>query len=102
MADLLAHSLLVVTGKGGVGKSTVSAALAIAASRRGLRTIVAEVSARGDLAQVLGTSNVAGAYSELPASELLHHISIDPQDAMEEYLRRQLPVGALGGMLARS
>jgi anion-transporting ArsA/GET3 family ATPase len=102
MADLLAHSLLVVTGKGGVGKSTVSAALAVAAARRGLRTIVVEVSARGDLADVLGTSNVAGAYAERAASERLHHISIDPQNAMEEYLRRQLPVGALGGMLARS
>jgi anion-transporting ArsA/GET3 family ATPase len=102
MADLLAHSLLVVTGKGGVGKSTVSAALAVAAARRGLRTIVVEVSARGDLAEVLGTSNVAGEYAERAASERLHHISIDPQNAMEEYLRRQLPVGALGGMLARS
>jgi anion-transporting ArsA/GET3 family ATPase len=102
MADLLAHSLLVVTGKGGVGKSTVSAALAVAAARRGLRTIVVEVSARGDLADVLGTSNVAGAYAERAASERLDHISIDPQNAMEEYLRRQLPVGALGGMLARS
>jgi anion-transporting ArsA/GET3 family ATPase len=102
MADLLAHSLLVVTGKGGVGKSTVAAALGVAAARRGLRTIVVEVSARGDLAHVLGTSHVAGAYAERVASERLHHISIDPQNAMEEYLRRQLPVGALGGMLARS
>jgi anion-transporting ArsA/GET3 family ATPase len=102
MDDLLAHPLLVVTGKGGVGKSTVSAALAVAAARRGLRTIVVEVSAREDLARALGTSNVAGAYTERTASDRLHHISIDPQSAMEEYLRRQLPVGALGGILARS
>jgi anion-transporting ArsA/GET3 family ATPase len=102
MDDLFAHSLLVVTGKGGVGKSTVSAALGVAAARRGLRTIVVEVSAREDLARALGTSNVAGAYTERAASEGLDHISIDPQSAMEEYLRRQLPVGALGGMLARS
>jgi anion-transporting ArsA/GET3 family ATPase len=102
MDDLLAHSLLVVTGKGGVGKSTVSAALGVVAARRGLRTIVVEVSAREDLARALGTSNVAGAYTERTASDRLHHISIDPQSAMEEYLRRQLPVGALGGVLARS
>jgi anion-transporting ArsA/GET3 family ATPase len=102
MDDLLAHSLLVVTGKGGVGKSTVSAALGVAAARRGLRTIVVEVSAREDLARALGTSDVAGAYTERAASDRLDHISIDPQNAMEEYLRRELPVGALGGMLARS
>jgi anion-transporting ArsA/GET3 family ATPase len=102
MDDLLAHSLLVVTGKGGVGKSTVSAALGVAAAARGLRTIVVEVSAREDLARALGTSNVAGAYTERAASDRLDHISIDPQNAMEEYLRRELPVGALGGMLARS
>jgi len=102
MDDLLAHSLLVVTGKGGVGKSTVAAAIGLAAARRGLRTIVAEVAARGDLSRALGSSELAGAYAERAVSDRLHHISIDPQSAMEEYLRRQLPVGALGGMLARS
>ena len=40
---LFDHELLVVTGKGGVGKTTVAAALGVAAARRGLRTIVAEV-----------------------------------------------------------
>jgi anion-transporting ArsA/GET3 family ATPase len=53
MDDLLAHSLLVVTGKGGVGKSTVAAALGLAASRRGLRTIVVEVAAREDISRAL-------------------------------------------------
>ena len=41
MRDLLTKPLLVVTGKGGVGKSTVAAALGMAAAARGLRTIVA-------------------------------------------------------------
>ncbi len=44
---LFAKDLLVVTGKGGVGKTTVAAALGTAAAARGLRTIVAEVAARG-------------------------------------------------------
>jgi len=102
MDDLFAHSLLVVTGKGGVGKSTVAAALGLAADRRGLRTIVVEVAARDDLARALGASDAAGAYAEQAVSAGLHHISIDPQRAMEEYLRQQLPIGALATLLARS
>ena len=58
MDDLFAHSLLVVTGKGGVGKSTVAAALGLAASRRGLRTIVVEVAAREDISRVLASDAV--------------------------------------------
>ena len=54
MDALFAHSLLVVTGKGGVGKSTVATALGLAASRRGLRTIVVEVAARDDVSRALG------------------------------------------------
>ncbi len=44
MASLLERKLIVVTGKGGVGKTTVSAALGLLGARRGLRTIVVEVS----------------------------------------------------------
>jgi len=102
MDGLFAHSLLVVTGKGGVGKSTVAAALGLAADRRGLRTIVVEVAARDDLSRALGTSDAAGAYAEQAVSDRLHHISIDPQRAMEEYLRQQLPIGPLAALLARS
>jgi anion-transporting ArsA/GET3 family ATPase len=43
MTDLLEHRLIVVTGKGGAGKTTVACALGMLAARRGLRTIVAEV-----------------------------------------------------------
>src|SRR5919198_380467 len=40
---LLDKRLIFVTGKGGVGKSTVSAALGVAAARQGKRTIICEV-----------------------------------------------------------
>jgi Anion-transporting ATPase/CBS domain len=99
MEGLLAHSLIVVTGNGGVGKSTVAAALGLAADRRGLRTIVVEVAARDDLSRALSTSD---ADAEQAISDHLHHISIDPQRAVAEYLRQQLPIGALAALLARS
>jgi anion-transporting ArsA/GET3 family ATPase len=101
MRDLFRRSLLVVTGKGGVGKSTVAAALGLAASASGLRTIVVEVAARDDVLRTLGVAH-AEAQRERAVSERLHHISIDPQRTLEEYLRQQLPVGALAGLLSRS
>jgi anion-transporting ArsA/GET3 family ATPase len=97
MRDLLTKPLLVVTGKGGVGKSTVAAALGMAAAARGLRTIVAEVSARDDVSRALGedvAAERAGAtFVERDLGEGLHHISIDPESALEEYVKDQLPRG---------
>jgi len=99
---LFAHSLVVVTGKGGVGKSTVAAALGLAAGRRGLRTIVVEVAARDDVSHALGTSDGPRAHAGGAVHDQVDQLSIDPQRAMEEYLRRQLPVGALAALLSRS
>jgi anion-transporting ArsA/GET3 family ATPase len=99
----LGKELVVVTGKGGVGKSTVAAAIGIVAARRGLRTIVAEVAARDDVTRVLDEARLplAGRYVENELAPGLHHISIDPTDALEEYLRDQLP-GPLADVLAQS
>jgi anion-transporting ArsA/GET3 family ATPase len=96
MRELLAKPLLVVTGKGGVGKSTVAAALGVAAAQQGLRTIVAEVSARDDVHRAMSTGSWTegnGRFVERAIGEDLHHISIDPESALEEYLRDQLPRG---------
>jgi anion-transporting ArsA/GET3 family ATPase len=75
---LLDHRLLFVTGKGGVGKSTVAAALGALAAAEGRRVVVAEVAQRADVEHAV---LAVGA----------DHVSIDPQDAMEEYLVDQLP-----------
>jgi anion-transporting ArsA/GET3 family ATPase len=103
MRDLLAKPLLVVTGKGGVGKSTVAAALGMAAAARGLRTIVAEVAARDDVSRALaGAGSGSGsAFVERDLGEGLHHISIDPESALEEYIKDQLPRG-VSDLLASS
>ncbi|WP_187369362.1 ArsA family ATPase [Baekduia soli] len=93
MRDLLSKPLLVVTGKGGVGKSTVAAALGVAAAARGLRTIVAEVSARDDVSRALAGTGDGSVFVERSVGSGLHHISIDPESALEEYLRDQLPRG---------
>jgi anion-transporting ArsA/GET3 family ATPase len=97
-AGLLEKPLVVVTGKGGVGKSTVAAALGLAAARRGLRTIIAEVARRDDVSRVLGGTGV----HEDELAPGLHHISIDPEEAMEEYVVDQLSSRALADVLLSS
>jgi anion-transporting ArsA/GET3 family ATPase len=87
----------VVTGKGGVGKTTVAAALGLVAARRGLRTIVAEVARRDDVSRALGGEGI----QEEELAPGLHHLSIDPERAMELYLTDQLPA-ALAELLSSS
>jgi anion-transporting ArsA/GET3 family ATPase len=90
-----------VTGKGGVGKTTVAAALGLVAARTGKRTIVAEVARRSDVASAFNREG-AKPFEEVELAPGLFHISIDPQDALEEYLRDQLPPGPLVDILKRS
>jgi anion-transporting ArsA/GET3 family ATPase len=94
---LLGRQLVVVTGKGGVGKSTVAGALGLVAAGRGLRTIVAEVARRDDVSQALGGEGM----HEEELAPGLHHLSIDPEHAMELYLADQLPA-ALAELLGSS
>ena len=100
MAGLSDKRMLFVTGKGGVGKSTVAAALGIAAARRGLRTIVAELTGQDRVAVAFGRTDGAGHAHELRLADNLHTISIDPQHALDDYLR--LKAGALAGVLSGS
>jgi anion-transporting ArsA/GET3 family ATPase len=101
IVSLLSRRLLVVTGKGGVGKTTVSAALGLVAARAGKRTIVAEVARRGDVASAFDRED-AEPFAETEIAPNLFHISIDPQDALDEYLRDQLPSGPVAQILIRS
>lgn len=89
-----------VTGKGGVGKSTVAAALGMVGARHGRRTIVAELARRDDVKRALGGSGEVFAEHELAPG--LSTISIDPELAMEEYLYDQLPSRTLADRLSSS
>jgi anion-transporting ArsA/GET3 family ATPase len=96
---LLDKRLLFVTGKGGVGKSTVAIALGLVAARRGLRTIVAELASQ-ERVQGLFFDDGAEHFRELKIAPGLFTISIDPQQAMEEYLR--VKAGTIGQALGSS
>jgi len=84
--------LVVVTGKGGTGRTTVAAALGLAAAARGRRTIVCEVGGQTRVAALLGAGvRPARPGSEVPIGDGLWTTTIDPDGALEEWLTRQLP-----------
>jgi anion-transporting ArsA/GET3 family ATPase len=97
---LLEKRLLFVTGKGGVGKSTVATALGLVAARRGLRTIVAELASQERVQGLFSENGEGEQFREMELTPGLFTISIDPQQAMEEYLR--VKAGALGQALGVS
>ena len=81
--NLLDRRLLIVTGKGGVGKSTVAAALALVGARRGKRVLVAEVNVQERIAPLLGARPAGPAIRE--AVPGISTVNVDPQHALEEY-----------------
>jgi anion-transporting ArsA/GET3 family ATPase len=82
--------LLYVTGKGGVGKTTVAAALGLAAAAAGRRTIVCEVAEQDRVSRAFQREGVVPE-AEVQLAENLWAITIDPQRALEEWLGRQVP-----------
>jgi anion-transporting ArsA/GET3 family ATPase len=78
--------LLVVTGKGGTGKTTVAAGLALAAAGRGRRVLVAEVEGRQGLAGLFGRRALD--HSETRVADGVNALAIDPDESLREYLAR--------------
>src|SRR5947207_2310976 len=99
MPSIFDRNLIYVTGKGGVGRSTVAGALGLAAAERGRRTIVCEVAEQGRLPGVFGRK-LEGPV-ELELADGLFATSIDPQAALEEWLGTQVG-GALVRLLGQS
>ena len=100
MPDLFDKRLVFVTGKGGVGKSTVSIALGLAAARMGKRTIVCEVSAQEKASSVFKVGAIG--FNEVKVDDNLWAISIDTEESLREYLLIQLKVRAMRDLLVRS
>jgi len=100
-AGLLDKTLVYVTGKGGVGKTTVSAALGLAAAARGHRTIICELAAQERVSRAFAREGVQRDV-EVELAENLWAISIDPELALQEWLGKQLGGGPAVRMLSRS
>ena len=99
---LLDRRLLFVTGKGGVGKTSVAAALASLAASQGRRTLLCEIDAKGDLAEMLEVEPLR--YAPREVLPQLFAMAMSTEESLKEYLRLQLRVPLLAkiGPLART
>lgn len=85
MSDsLTASRLAIVSGKGGVGKTTVAAALSLAAARSGKRVLLVEVEQREGLAPLFGQPPIG--YEERALAPNVTGLSVVPDEALVEYL----------------
>lgn len=91
--------LIFVTGKGGTGKSTVAAALALALSRRHEVTL-ADLDSKLSAARMLGARSGNG--GPIRVSERLEIIALDPRAELEAFMERIVPVRAISRRMLRS
>jgi anion-transporting ArsA/GET3 family ATPase len=108
--DFPAVRLHVVTGKGGTGKSTVAAALALALATHGRNVLLCEVEGRQGIARMFDVDPLP--YAErriatgLPGEDgerggVVHALHIDPESALLEYLSMYYKLGRAGRALDR-
>ncbi|MFI5054517.1 MAG: ArsA-related P-loop ATPase, partial [Acidimicrobiia bacterium] len=76
--------VVIVAGKGGVGKTTVTAALATAAARTGMSVLIVEVEGKSGLASCFGQAPLT--YEEAELRPGLRARTLTPDDALLEYL----------------
>ncbi len=94
--------LLVVTGKGGVGKTTLAAALGLLAAQRGKQTIVCELSGQRRIPALVGHPTSGPPGSEEPLAPDLWATTIDPEQALVEWAGRLIRPRVLLDLAVRS
>jgi anion-transporting ArsA/GET3 family ATPase len=102
MPSILDRRLVFVTGKGGVGKTSIAAAVALLAARRGQRVLICEMDAKNALASTFDAAPL-----EFRPREIEHDLfamAMNTEDSLREYLRLFVKVPLLGkiGPLART
>lgn len=88
MQDLLQKRLIIVAGKGGVGKTTTSSAIAMRLARSGRKTLLVTVDPAKRLEDALG---MEVGFKERPIQPNLTAMMLDPEAVIREHLERELP-----------
>jgi len=97
---LLERRLLFLSGKGGVGKSVVGAALAVAARKRGKTVLLVEVEAPLEAARLLGSGPVGSRETEVQPG--LFTVNLDSRSVMDDYVRRTVRVELIARRILES
>ncbi|MBK6528889.1 MAG: anion-transporting ATPase [Deltaproteobacteria bacterium] len=92
-SDLLDRRFLAVIGKGGTGKTTVTAALAILAASRGKRVLVAMSQARERMSSMLESQFITSEVAQILPN--IDAVNLDPEACLDEYGMMILKVRAL-------
>jgi anion-transporting ArsA/GET3 family ATPase len=99
------HTLHIVSGKGGTGKTTIASALACALATSGRRVLVCEVEGRQGIAELFDTNPLTGRQERrllrTPDGGTVFGLAIDPEDALMEYLDTFYRLGLAGRALDR-
>jgi anion-transporting ArsA/GET3 family ATPase len=101
VSDWLSHRVLVSVGTGGVGKTTVSAAIGLEAARRGLRVLVLTIDPARRLADALGLAELGHDAQRIPDAVLreagvgsqgsLSAMMLDTKRTFDELVARYAP-----------
>ena len=93
--SLLERRVVIVTGKGGTGKTTVTAALAVAAAKAGKRVLVAEMGRDEHIPRLLAPGSPPVGHAGREVMPGIRVLRIDPFEALGEYLTLQFGLKAL-------
>jgi anion-transporting ArsA/GET3 family ATPase len=97
--DLLAHRLVAVLGKGGVGRTSISGAIASVAAERGKRTLIIEADLRGPIALSYGKTP---GFKPVELKPNLFGMTLGGQESLEDYLGLVMPRTILRAVFASS
>lgn len=90
LTALLRKRLLIVSGKGGVGKSTVCAAMALIAARQGQRVLTIEIDSKERISQLFGVAEVG--HEGRQVYENIWAMNLRPSQVMDDFVATQVPL----------
>jgi anion-transporting ArsA/GET3 family ATPase len=97
---LLGARVAIVSGKGGVGKTTVAASIAVAAAKSGSHVLLCEIEDREAFAPIFGLPRLS--YTEQPLAPNISGLTIEADEAMVEYLQVSYGIPRLSRALIHS
>lgn len=98
--DLFDKRLLFVVGKGGAGKSTLTAAIGLAAARTGKKTLLVEVGEADAIGHIFGKGALP--HEPLEISPGIRGTRINPKSVLEEYIHKHIGFQFIANTITRA